>query len=25
VKWCQASGQGPPQRYLIGIRYYSYY
>jgi hypothetical protein len=25
VKWCQASGQGRPQRYLIGIRYYSYY
>jgi hypothetical protein len=25
VKWCQASGQGPPHRYLIGIRYYSYY
>jgi len=25
VKWCQASGPGPPQRYLIGIRYYSYY
>jgi hypothetical protein len=25
VKWCQASGQGPPQRYLIGIRYYPYY
>jgi hypothetical protein len=25
VKWCQASGQGPPRRYLIGIRYYSYY
>jgi hypothetical protein len=25
VKWCLASGQGPPQRYLIGIRYYSYY
>ncbi len=25
VKWCQASGQDPPQRYLIGIRYYSYY
>ncbi len=25
VKWCQASGQGPPQRYLIGIHYYPYY
>jgi len=25
VKWCQTSAQGPPQRYLIGIRYYSYY
>jgi len=25
VKWCQASGQGRPQRYLIGIRYYSHY
>lgn len=25
VKWRRASGQGPPQRYHIGIRYYPYY
>jgi hypothetical protein len=25
VKWCRALGQDRPQRYLIGIRYYSLY
>lgn len=25
VKWCRAIGQDRPQRYLIGIRYYSLY
>lgn len=25
VKWCRSRGQGLAQRFLIGIRYYSYY
>jgi hypothetical protein len=25
VKWCRALGQHPSPRYLVGIRYYSYY